>query len=434
MDKRYSHQEMNKLWTPETKFRIWVQVEKAVLLAKIRKGYIDGIGEDEVDEACGQIVIDTEEINQIEREKTKHDVKAFLEHTSPQLPEKMRPHWHGGMTSYDAQDTAFHYLLRESCLFIAKELGKFLLNLKDKAEEYKYTPQIGRTHGVHAEPITFGVKLIKWYADGMRHYKRITRMSEEVAVGKISGAVGMYTLPPEIETEALRLLALRPVVSTQIISRDILAEYIFVLESLQSYIANLALNIRLLAQTEIREVQEYFSKDQTGSSAMPHKRNPISSENLGGQDRSLSFTGVAISNQQTWHERSLDNSSFERNTVPMVSNLCAYSVARMNRIMKKLLVYPERMKKNLALTNGLIHSQTVQKLVAEKSGLPREEAHELVRRVAQECQDQDADFLGMLLNCTEIASRVSREDLETCFDLQAKLKFVDYIFEQCLEE
>ncbi len=227
---------------------------------------------------------------------------------------------------------------------------------------------------------------------------------------------------------------MRPVVSTQIIARDILAEYVFVLESLQSYIANLALNIRLLAQTEIREVQEYFSKDQTGSSAMPHKRNPISSENLGGQDRSLSFTGAAISNQQTWHERSLDNSSFERNAVPMVSTLCAYSVARMNRIMKKLLVYPERMKKNLALTNGLIHSQSVQKLVAEKSGLPREEAHELVRRAAQECQDQDADFLGMLLNCTEIASRVSRKDLETCFDLQAKLEYVDYIFEQCLEK
>lgn len=428
MIKRYTTLDMEKNWSALRKFDNWVKVEAAVLRAKVQLGILHVDVPENLEKS---IKINVEEIDRIEREETKHDVIAFLMHTSSQLPAELRPYWHDRMTSYDTQDTALSLQLVYSIDLLELALEDLKFAIKEKAIKHKHTSQIGRSHGVHAEPITFGVKLANWHSECQRDLERLRRLRILVAVGKISGAVGMYTLNPEIEKLVCKQLGLKPIIATQIISRDIIAEYVSTLAIIGGTIEKICVNIRTLQRTEILEAQEYFSPTQRGSSAMPHKRNPIGSENLSGMARVLrGYAITALENQNTWDERDIANSGPERIILPDASNLLDYMLMRLARIIRNWIIYPEKMRKNLDLTKGLIFSQEVQALVAEKSGLPREDAYKLVRDIAQKCWDTKDDFLEALLGDKEIMSYVTEDELKQCFDLQAKLQHVDYIFEQ----
>ncbi len=429
MLKRYSRDAMSNIWSEANKFFNWLLVEIAVLKARRQIGELiheipTGLAE--------RISIDPEEINRIEKEITKHDVIAFLMHVSPQFPEKLRPWLHRGLTSYDIGDTALSLQLRESVNILIQTLIKLMGVIKTVALEHKYTPEIGRTHGIHAEPITFGIKLANWYDELKRHLDRLQRLSVSVSVGKISGAVGMYTIDPKIEKLVCEELRLEPVIATQIISRDIVAEYMSTLGIVAATIGKISTNLRLLSQTEIGEIMEPFGKDQKGSSAMPHKKNPIGSENLSGLMRIVcSNVQVAYENLATcWHERSLDNSGSERVIIADTSILLDYAMARLTGIIEKMRVFPGRMLFNLNQTKGLVFSQEVMMLVAEKSGLPREEAHTLVCNVALECWENSTDFLEALLGKDSIMRFVDESDVRSCFNLKGKLRYVDYIFEK----
>ncbi len=429
MISRYSTKEMSQIWSEEAKFRNWARVEEAVLQAKIRLGLLEvKIPKNLVE----SIKIDPQEINRIEKEITKHDLIAFLMHTSPQLPEDLRPFWHAGMTSYDTQDTALSLQLAASVDLLLDRVGKIKEVLKRKAFEYKDIPQIGRTHGVHAEPITFGVKLAKWHDEFARHEERLTKLREQVAVGKISGAVGMYTLDPQIEEEACQILGLKPIIATQIISRDIIAGYVSTLAIIAGTVEKICVNIRTLQRTEILEVQEYFDpQNQRGSSAMPHKRNPISFENLSGMANMMrGYAVAALGAISTWDERDISNSGQERIYIPDASILLDYMLNRLAGSLEKLMVYPEKMKDNLNLTKGLVFSQNIQTLLAEKSNLPREDAYKIVRDIAQNCWESREDFQEALRKNKEVMKYISAKELEECFDLKNKLKHVDHIFEK----
>ncbi|MFA5872084.1 MAG: adenylosuccinate lyase [Parcubacteria group bacterium] len=429
---RYTTEEMQKIWNEEAKFRNWAKVETAVLQAKVSLNLLNATVPENLIETL-QII--PTEIDHIEKEITKHDVIAFLMHTSPQLPEELRPHWHAGMTSYDTQDTALSLQLVASVRQIIARVKNLKAVLKEKAFKYKYTPQIGRTHGVHAEPITFGTKLAKWYDEFSRHERRLEKLLEQVSVGKVSGAVGMYTLDPKIEEETCKLLGLKPVMATQIISRDIIAEYVSTLAIIAGTIEKIAVTVRTLQRTEILEVQEYFDmKKQRGSSAMPHKRNPIAHENISGMANMLrGYAVTALGTISTWDERDISNSGQERIFLPDASILLDYMLARLVGLMEKWIVYPERMEDNLNLTKGLVFSQNVQALLAEKSNLPREDAYKIVRDIAQQCWESREDFREALQKNTDVMEYLSSEELEGCFDINTKLKYVDYIFEKVFE-
>jgi len=376
------------------------------------------------------------EINRIESKVTKHDVVAFLTHVNPQFPEYLRSWLHRGMTSYDVVDTALMLTMKQSFEFILDKLDQLMIVLKEKALEHKHTALIGRTHGVHAEPITLGVKLVNWYAELERQKMRLERALETVSVGKISGAVGMYTLPPRVETLALEELGLRPVIATQIISRDIITEALGILANVAATIGKISLNIRLAARTEVQEMMEFFDVHQKGSSAMPHKKNPIGPENLCGLMRQVvaNFTVAAENQANCWEERGLDNSGVERVILPDSMILVDYALDRLTGIIKKMLVFPKNMARNLNLTRGLVFSQDIMMLIAEKSGLPREKAHTLVRNIAIRCCETRADFFKALCNSKRIRKYVSKKELARCFDLDKKLQYVDHIFEMVFEK
>ena len=320
--------------------------------------------------------------------------------------------------------------MRESVKLLIKGIAKLMHALEKAAMEHRHTPEIGRTHGIHAEPITFGVKLANWYDELKRHQKRLFNLSGAVSVGKVSGAVGMYTVDPKIEEEVCKELGLTPIIATQIISRDVIAEYMSTLGNVCASIGKMSTNLRLLSQTEIGEVMEPFSRDQKGSSAMPHKKNPIGSENLSGLMRvACANVQVAYENLAScWHERSLDNSGSERVIVADTSILLDYAMTRLAGIIQDMRVFPAKMLYNLNLAKGLVFSQEVMMLVAEKSGLPREEAHTLVRNIALECWENNKDFLEALLGNKEIMQFVSEEEMRLCFNLENKLRYVDHIF------
>jgi len=426
MLKRYTLEEMGKIWSDENKFRQWTKVEVAALEVRRELGEFDhpippGLAEN--------ISIDLAEIKRIE-DIIGHDMMAYLTHISPQFPEELRPWVHQGLTSYDVEDTALGLIIDESRWLLLDKLQNLMSVIEVQAKKYKYVPEIGRTHGIHAEPITFGVKLANWYSEFERHETRLKNMFETTSVGKLSGAVGMYTLDPRVEERVCEKLDLRPVVATQIISRDIIAYYMAVLANLAASISKVAMNIRLLSQTEIGEVLEPFGKDQKGSSAMPHKKNPSKSEQLTGLMRiPCNNATIAYENlANCWHERSLDNSAAERVILADSSIAVDYGLTKLANIIKNMRVFPERMEQNLALTRGLIFSQDVMVLVAENSRLPREEAHTLVRDIALRCWETREDFLEALLKDKTIMQYVEEKDLRDCFDLDRKLRNVDYIF------
>ncbi len=434
MIKRYTLPEMGELWTDRSRYQAWLEVELAACRAWHRLGKIPAAALREIEEKAA---FEPERIEEIEKE-TRHDVIAFLTNLAEHVGPASR-YIHMGMTSSDVLDTAYALLISRSADLILAALDRLRAALKKRALEHKHTIMIGRSHGVHAEPISFGLKLAGFHAEFTRHRRRLLQAKQAAARGKISGAVGTYAhLPPELERMVMEELELTPAVaSTQVVSRDGLAEWFCALAILGGGIERLAVEIRHLQRTEVLEVEEPFAKGQKGSSAMPHKRNPIASENLSGQVRLLrAYAMAALENMALWHERDISHSSVERTIGPDADILAHYCLHRLAGLIERLVVYPQRMQQNLELTGGLIHSQQVLLALVE-SGLSREEAYRLVQRNAMATWEEGGSFRRRLEDDPEVMAALgpeAAERLDALFDPQVHLAQVDYIFEQVFAE
>ncbi len=427
MIERYSREIMKKIWSEENKFRKWLDVELAACEAWNKLGVIP-------DEALKNILekanFNIERINEIEKE-VKHDVIAFLTSVAEFVGEDSR-FIHKGMTSSDVLDTAYNLLLKEAGEVLIEDLKILTEILKEKAFKYKQTPMIGRSHGIHAEPITFGLKMALWYDEVKRNIKRLENAVDSISVGKISGAVGTFAnIDPFVEEYVCKKLGLKPApVSTQIVQRDRHAEFFTTLGVIASSFEKFAVEIRHLQRTEVLEAEEYFSKGQKGSSAMPHKRNPVLSENVTGLARLVrSYSIAAMENVALWHERDISHSSVERVIGPDATTNLDFLINRFTGIIKNLVVYKENMLKNIYLTNGLFCSQRVLLALTEK-GLTRENAYRIVQKNAMKVWEQKKDFKEMLKNDKDIANYLSSEELDEIFDLNYHFKNIDYIFKR----
>ncbi|MDZ7345526.1 MAG: adenylosuccinate lyase, partial [candidate division KSB1 bacterium] len=357
------------------------------------------------------------------------DVIAFLTNVAEFVGPEAR-YIHLGMTSSDLLDTALALQMREAARIILQDIDALLTVLKRLALEHKYTVCIGRSHGVHAEPTTFGLKAALWFDEMRRNRERFERAAKNAARGMFSGAVGTFAyIDPQVQEIACAKLGLDSTpISTQVIQRDVHAEYLMMLALIGCTIEKIALEIRHLQRTEVREAEEPFSKGQKGSSAMPHKRNPIASENLTGLARLLrANAGAALENVALWHERDISHSSVERVILPDSTILADYALARLTRVLDNLVIYPENMRKNLSLTNGLIFSQAVL-LALTESGMSREDAYRIVQNRSMECWESGGDFKALLLNDAEVTARLTREQIEACFDERRAVRHVDTIF------
>jgi len=423
---------MEKVWSDEQKFQTWLGVELAVLEAKEEIGLIpEGIAFQTRQNARFTVV----EIEKRE-EEIGHDLMAFVQVVSENLPPEAKPYFHAGLTSYDVEDTGLATQLRDSADLIEAKLTELSQTLREMAKKYKYTLEIGRTHGVHAEPITFGLKLLNWHDEVERHLRKFRENRPHFLVGKISGAVGTSAnIDPRIEGIVCKRLGIFPAkISTQIVSRDRHSLYIFLLASIASSLEKFATEIRNLHRTEIREVQEPSRERQRGSSAMPHKKalpNPISSENVSSLARLIrGYLIPALENQALcWHERTLDNSANERITLPDASTYVHYLIWRFNNTLKNLVVYPETMLENLNLTRGIIFSEDVMIALAEK-GVPREDAHSLLQELTLQAWNEGREFKEVLLANSEITALLSEREIDACLDPQRHLKNIDQIFAQ----
>ncbi len=427
MIERYSRPEMTAVWTEENKYKAWLEVEILAAEAWVELGEIP---KEDVKKIRENARINVERILEIE-ESTKHDVVAFTRAVAETLGNESK--WvHYGLTSTDVVDTALSYRLKQANEILLKSIEAFIGILKEKAMDHKYTVMMGRTHGVHAEPTTFGLKMALWYEEMKRNLKRFKQASEEVLYGKISGAVGTYAnIPPFIEQYVCEKLGLNPApISTQTLQRDRHAEYMATLALIGSSLEKFAIEIRGLQKSETREVEEFFSKGQKGSSAMPHKRNPVGSENITGLARVLrgymvsSYEDVAL-----WHERDISHSSVERIVLPDATILLHYMLNRFGSIVKNLTVFPENMKRNMDRTFGLIYSQRVLLTLINK-GLKREKAYDTVQKKAMQAWEEQKPFKGLLAEDELIKETLSSQELEACFDYQYHLKNVDYIFDK----
>ena len=432
---RYSRPEMTAVWSAENRYRIWWQIEvfAAEAMGKIgmipaedasiiRKAYdANALGE-----------IDVEAIDAIEA-ITKHDVIAFLTWAGEKLGPERR--WlHQGMTSSDVLDTTLSVQLKQSAEILLEDLDALLAVLKRRAVEHKRTPTMGRSHGIHAEPTTFGLKLAQAYAEFDRNRERLRQARDDIATCAISGAVGTFAnIPPAVEQHVAAALGLKPEsVSTQVIPRDRHAAFFATLAVIASSIERLAVEVRHLQRTEVLEAEEYFAPGQKGSSAMPHKRNPVLTENLTGLARMVrSYASPAMENVALWHERDISHSSVERFIGPDATITLDFALARLTQVIDKLLVYPDRMQANLDRMVGLIHSQRVL-LALTQAGLSREDSYALVQRNAMKVWESDGklSLLDLLKSDTEVTSRIGPETLEELFDLGYHLKHVDTIFER----
>lgn len=425
MIERYTRPEMGAIWTEENRFKAWLEVE---LLACEAWGELGVIPKEDVRRLRENASFDIRRIKEIE-EETRHDVVAFTRAVSETLGEERK--WvHYGLTSTDVVDTALGYLLKQANAILRRDLENFIQVLKEKAREHKYTVMMGRTHGVHAEPTTFGLKLALWYAEMLRNLERFEQAAKMVEVGKISGAVGTYAnIDPFVEQYVCEKLGLTPApISTQTLQRDRHAYYMATLALIATSIEKFAVEIRGLQKSEVREVEEFFAKGQKGSSAMPHKRNPIGSENMTGMARVIrGYMVTAYENVPLWHERDISHSSAERIILPDATIALNYMLNRFANIVKNLLVYPENMKKNMERTFGLIYSQRVLLALIDK-GMTREEAYDLVQPKAMEAWERQVPFRSLLEADERITSRLTKEELDDCFDYRHHLKHVDTIF------
>lgn len=427
MIERYTYPEIGKIWTLENKFNMWLKVEIAICEAWSKLKYIP---EEAVKNIKKNAKFSLKRIEEIEKE-TQHDLIAFLKAVSENLGEEAK-YLHFGVTSYDIEDTALALMLKDSAEIIIEDIKELIEILKEKAKEHKYTVMIGRTHGVHAEPITFGFKMLNWVAEMERNLKRIKIAKENISFGKISGAVGTYAnIPPFIEEYVCKKLKLKPEkISTQIIQRDRHAEFITTLAIVASSLEKFSTEIRNLQRTEILEVEEFFAKTQRGSSAMPHKRNPIICERISGLARVIRANSlVALENINLWHERDLTNSAPERIIFPETCILTHYILKKFAEVIKNLKVYSENMRKNLQKTGGIISSQKIMLSLIEK-GLSREDSYKLVQKLAMDAWTRNKNFEKLLLKNKQIRKYLTEEEIKKCLSIENYLKNIEKIYER----
>ncbi len=428
---RYSRPEMTSLWEPENRYRAWLEVELLACEANAKLGLIPARALATIRKKAGFKI---KRIDALEK-AVKHDVIAFLTAVGEQVGPDSR-YIHLGLTSSDVLDTSLASLMQRSSDIIIDDIRLVLKTLKQKALRYKKTVMIGRSHGVHAEPVTFGLKMALWYEEMQRSLERMLRARAVISVGKVSGAVGTFAnIDPFVETYVCRKLGLTPEpVATQVVQRDRHAEFLATLALIASSIEKFSIELRHLQRTEVLEAEEYFSEGQKGSSAMPHKRNPISAENLSGLARVVRANSIAaMENIALWHERDISHSSVERIIIPDSTILIDYMLARFNALIDKLFVYPENMRRNMAISRGLFHSETVMLALVGK-GITREAAYSLVQRNAMEVWKQGGDFKQRLMNDQDIRRYLSGGEIDECFDLSQTLKKVDYIFKRVFKK
>ncbi|MEL6748220.1 MAG: adenylosuccinate lyase [Pseudomonadota bacterium] len=425
---RYARPAMTAIWAPEMKFRIWFEIEAHAATAMARDGLIPQAAADVIWEKGGAATFDVERIDAIERE-VKHDVIAFLTHLAEIVGPEAR-FVHQGMTSSDVLDTTFNIQMVRAIDLLIEDTEQLLDALKARAYEHKDTICVGRSHGIHAEPTTFGLKLAQAYAEFDRALMRLAQARHEVATCALSGAVGTFAnIDPSVEAYVAQQLGLTPEpISTQVIPRDRHAMAFAIFGVVASSIERLATEVRHLQRTEVLEAEEYFSPGQKGSSAMPHKRNPVLTENLTGLARMVrAYAMPAMENVALWHERDISHSSVERMIGPDATVTLDFALARLTAVVEKLLVYPERMEANLNRLGGLVHSQRVL-LALTQAGAAREDAYRLVQRNAMKTWEHGADFLAELKGDAEVIALVPAAELEPLFDLGYHTKHVDTIF------
>ena len=425
MIERYSRDEMSSIWTDQNRYEAWLEVEILACEAWSELGYIP---KEDVKKIRENAKVNVERAKEIEQE-TRHDVVAFTRRVSETLGDERK--WvHYGLTSTDVVDTALSYVIKQANEILEKDLERFIDVLAAKAKKYQYTLMMGRTHGVHAEPTTFGVKMALWYTEMKRNLKRFKEVRKEIEVGKMSGAVGTFAnIPPEIEAYVCEHLGIdTAAVSTQTLQRDRHAYYIATLALIATSMEKFAVEIRNLQKTETREVEEAFAKGQKGSSAMPHKRNPIGSENITGISRVIrGYITTAYENIPLWHERDISHSSAERIMLPDVTIALDYALNRFTNIVDRLTVYEDNMRNNIDKTYGLIFSQRVLLALINK-GMVREEAYDKVQPKAMESWETKTPFRELIEQDSSITDVLSSEELDDCFDPKHHLNQVDTIF------
>lgn len=428
---RYTRPEMAKIWEAENRFRIWLEIETLACEAQAELGVIP---KEVVPVIRAKGNFDIERIDAIEAE-VKHDVIAFLTSVSEYVGPEAR-FIHQGMTSSDVLDTCLSVQMTQAADELLADLDQLMESIKARAMEHKDTVCIGRSHGIHAEPVTFGLKLASFYAEMQRNRMRLAAARENIATGAISGAVGTFAnIDPFVEEYVCKKMGLKPEpVSTQVIPRDRHAEYFCVLAVIASSIERIAIEIRHLQRTEVLEAEEFFSKGQKGSSAMPHKRNPILSENLTGQARYIRALCIpALENVALWHERDISHSSVERYIAPDATVALDFSLRRLNGLVKNLVVYPDNMQKNLDQMKGLVFSQKIL-LDLTQAGVSREDSYRLVQRNAMKVWEQGKDFLTELLADSEVIGALGEAKIRESFDLNYHLKHVNTIFKRVFGE
>ncbi len=427
---RYTRQEMGRLWEPQNKFQKWLDVELAACEAWAEMGKVPKKALATIKQKAGFDVTRIDEIEAVVR----HDVIAFLTSVAEKVGPDSR-YVHKGLTSSDIVDTAQSLLMREAAGIIIRDIKALMAVLRDQAFAHKDTACIGRSHGVHAEPMTFGLKFALWYEEAGRDLERMERAKKAVSVGKLSGAVGTFSnIPTEIEEMVCRKLGLKPEpVATQVVQRDRHAEYLSTLAIVASLVEKISVEIRHLQRTEVLEAEEPFAKGQKGSSAMPHKRNPVGSENLSGLARVVRANAVAaLENVALWHERDISHSSVERIIIPDSTILVDYMLHRLTGMLAGLQVYPARMKENMACSYGLYNSQNVLISLTEK-GLTREDAYALVQKNAMLSWKKRKDFKSMLLKDPAVKKCLSRRELDAIFDLKHYFKNIDFIYKRVFD-
>ncbi|EAF2180721.1 adenylosuccinate lyase [Listeria monocytogenes] len=427
MLERYTRKEMGNIWTEQNRYQAWLEVE---ILACEAWAELGDIPKEDVAKIRANAKFDVDRIHEIELE-TRHDVVAFTRSVSESLGAERK--WvHYGLTSTDVVDTANSYLLKQANEILRKDLENFIAIIGEKAKEHKYTVTMGRTHGVHAEPTTFGLKLALWYEEMKRNLERFNFAADGVEFGKISGAVGTYAnIDPFVEAYVCEKLGTTPApISTQTLQRDRHAEYLATLALIATSVEKFAVEVRALQKSEVREVEEFFAKGQKGSSAMPHKRNPIGSENVTGLARVIRGHMVtAYENVPLWHERDISHSSAERIILPDSTILLDYILNRFGNIVKNLTVFPENMKRNMDRTLGLIYSQRVLLALIDKD-LAREAAYDVVQPRAMEAWEKQVPFRELVEQDATITENLSAEEIADCFDYNYHLKNVDLIFDR----
>ncbi len=427
MIERYSRKEMSRIWSLENQFQAWLEVELAACRAWSKLGKIP---EEDVDKLYEKASFDVDRIKEIEKQ-TRHDVVAFTRSVSESLGDEKK--WvHYGLTSTDVVDTANGYRLKQANDILRKDLQQIIDVLAEKAKKHKFTVMMGRTHGVHAEPTTFGLKLALWYSEMKRNLKRFEKAAADVEFGKMSGSVGTFAnIPPEIEESVCEELGLSHApISTQTLQRDRHAHYMSVLALIGSTMEKMAVEIRHLQRSEVREAEEFFRKGQKGSSSMPHKRNPVSSENITGCSRVLrGYMMSAYENIPLWHERDISHSSVERIILPDATILLDYMLNRFSGVIEKLTVYDDNMRDNIFKTYGLTFSQRLLHMLIDK-GMSREKAYDTVQPLAMKAWEEKTMFRDLVEADETITSSLADDDIEEAFDLDHHTRNVDRIFKR----